>query len=69
MVPQPDASKTYEIRAFVPEEIGAVYLGCKMTRADKVELIKIIKAKYPIAEVFEATKSEHEFALDFVRRI
>jgi hypothetical protein len=60
-----DKSKTYEIISFAPEEIGSVYLGCKMSDADKVEIAEIVGRKYPTARLFAAEKHPSRFELIF----
>lgn len=60
-----DKSKTYEIISFAPEEIGGVYLGCKMSDTDKVEIAEIVGRKYPKAKLFAAEKHPARFALIF----
>jgi len=37
---------------FDPEELGAVYLGCKITEDDKKEIIETTSRKYPKAEIY-----------------
>jgi hypothetical protein len=60
-----DKKKTYEFLPFALEEVGAVYLGCKMAPADWEEIIEIVRSKYPRAKVFQAHKHPREFALLF----
>jgi|SRR6516162_7903356 hypothetical protein len=60
-----DKTQTYEILPCFPEEVGTVYLGCKMTSEDKTEISKIVCAKYPKAKIFQATRHPREFALVF----
>jgi hypothetical protein len=60
-----DKTQTYEILPYAPEEVGAVYLGCNITIADKEEIIEITRRIYPKAQLFHAVKHEREFALTF----
>lgn len=60
-----DKSKISEIIPFAPEELGAVYLGCRMTDEDKQEIIEITTKKYPKTEIYQAKKHEKEFSLFF----
>ena len=60
-----DKTQSYEIIPCYPEEIGAVYLGCKMTNEDTEELIEITRSKYKHAKIFQAKKHAREFALIF----
>jgi hypothetical protein len=58
-------TQTYEIIPFALEEIGAVYLGCKMAESDKVEIAEIVGRKYPKARLFAAEKHPSRFELTF----
>lgn len=60
-----DKSQTHEILPYAPEEVGAVYLGCKISAGDKAEVIDITKAQYPTARIFQAQKHPEEFRLIF----
>ena len=62
-----DKNKASEISPFAPEELGAVYLGCKMADTDREELIEITSRKYPKAEIYQAQKHKLEFSLVFER--
>jgi hypothetical protein len=60
-----DKTQGYEILPFAPEEIGAVYLGCKMTAEDRHEIIDITRSRYPKASIFQAERHASEFSLLF----
>ena len=60
-----DKSKDYEILRFPPEEVAAIYLGCRTTDECKREIIEIANAKYPNAKIYQARKHEREFSLVF----
>ena len=60
-----DKSRDYEILRFPPEEVAAVYLGCRITDECKREIIEIVKDKYPDAKIYQAHKHEREFSLVF----
>jgi len=60
-----DKSLSHEILPYAPEEVGAVYLGCKMTPEDRSEIIDITRSLYPKAAIFQAEKHDSEFALLF----
>jgi hypothetical protein len=62
-----DKGNNSEILAFAPEEIGAIYLGCKMEDIDRQEIIEITTKKYSKAEIYQAAKHEKEFKLIFER--
>jgi len=63
--PKIDGNNASQIFPFKPEELGAVYLGCKMTEDDKKEIIEITSSIYPKAEIYQAKKHEKEFKLEF----
>lgn len=56
---------THEILPYAPEEVGAVYLGCKMAAHDRTEIVDVTRHLYPSAKLFQAERHEHEFALVF----
>lgn len=58
-------TKSFEILPFVKEEVAAVYLGCKINSTSKDTVVKIIKSKYPWAEIYQANKDSCEFKLIF----
>jgi hypothetical protein len=60
-----DKTQSYEILSYAPEEVGAVYLGCKMAEDDREELIGITRRLYPQAKLYQAEKHPREFALIF----
>jgi hypothetical protein len=62
-----DKTQSYEILSYAPEEVGAVYLGCKMAEDDKEELIEITRRLYPQAKLYQAEKHPREFALIFTK--
>ena len=55
----------YEIISFAEEEVGGLYLGCRMAEKDKSELIEIMAKKYPWAPIYQATPKKSEFSLAF----
>ena len=60
-----DKSKDYELLRFPPEEIAAVYLGCRITDEYKKEIIEITNNKYENVEIYQARIHEREFTLAF----
>ena len=57
--------KPYEILPYAPEEVGSIYLGCKINEEDKSRIIQITREKYPNAKVFQAEKHPAEYKLVF----
>src|SRR6516162_10368005 len=49
-----DKTQSYEILRYAPEELGAVYLGCKMADDDKQELVEITRRLYPREKLYHA---------------
>jgi hypothetical protein len=64
-----DKTKSYEILPYSPEEVGEIYLGCRISELDKTEILDIARARYPKAKVYEAKKHDKEFSLVFHRLI
>ncbi|MDP8259125.1 MAG: DUF2971 domain-containing protein [Candidatus Aadella gelida] len=60
-----DIGKGYKDSNIVPEEIDSIYLGCKMSEADKKEIIALAKGKSKNIRVFESKKHPQRFALEF----
>ena len=60
-----DKSKDYEILPFPPEEVAAIYFGCRATDECKREIIEIVNDKYPDVKIYQARKHEREFSLVF----
>jgi hypothetical protein len=46
------------------EEIGAVYLGCRIDSSVKNQILNLLSA-YPNAKIFQASKANDEYKLDF----
>jgi hypothetical protein len=59
--------KEREYIPFRPKELTAVYLGCRMSEADRGEIKKTVAKKYPHAAVHDASKSSRRFALEFAK--
>lgn len=51
------------IRPFFSEDINAVYMGCRMSQKDQDRVKAIVRATYPNAKLFLASKSPTDFAL------
>ena len=60
-----DKMQSYQLLPFAPEEVGAVYLGCRICKTHKEKIIQITREKYPSAKIFQAEKHQTEFALNF----
>jgi Protein of unknown function (DUF2971) len=60
-----EKEKTEEFIPFYPEELTAVYLGCRMSEKDKKEIKELAIKKYGHATIYEGTKSTQRFAVEF----
>ena len=48
-----------------PDEVGAVYLGCRMDGPSKVSILSLLSGEYPKARVFQARNATDQFRLYF----
>ncbi len=60
-----EKSKDHEILPFSPEEVAAIYFGCRTTDECKREIIEIVNDKYPDAKIYQVRKPERGFSLVF----
>ncbi|MCL1939635.1 MAG: DUF2971 domain-containing protein [Desulfovibrionaceae bacterium] len=58
-------ANNHDILPFAKEEVGGLYLGCRISEADRSELIEIMAEKYPWAPIYQATPKRNEFSLAF----
>jgi len=56
---------SYGTLKFTPSELVAVYLGCRITSADKNELIELARSLNDSAKIYQAQVSPREYALIF----
>jgi Protein of unknown function (DUF2971) len=61
-----DKAKPTEDFAFHPDEVSAIYLGCRINPADREAITEIVGEKYPQATVYAGRKSERRFAVEFM---
>jgi hypothetical protein len=57
----------YEFRPILPEELSAVYLGCRILEDDKNEILQVIKRFLPQMRVHQAFMDKDEYKLHFER--
>jgi hypothetical protein len=50
---------------FRPKELTAIYLGCRMSEANRVDIKKTMAKKYPHAAIYNSNKSARRFAVEF----
>lgn len=58
----------FEDQGIWPEEIDSVYLGCRISDTDQKEILEILKSsKLSHVKIYQASKNEASFTLDFKR--
>jgi hypothetical protein len=57
----------YDHCALKPNEIAAVYLGCRIDGAKKASILDIVRQRHQEAAVFQASKAVVKYALEFTR--
>jgi hypothetical protein len=62
-----EKSKDEEFFPFMPEEVTAVYLGCRMNSPDVIEIKKLAASKHAHAAVYAGSKSKTRFAVEFAK--
>jgi len=60
-----DKAREYYLLSYDPEEVGEVYLGCKMADSQRAKILEITRRKYPKAVVFQAQKHKKKYELVF----
>lgn len=58
----PDLFDAYHLE---PEEISAVYLGCRMSPDDRAAISRIVREQLPETHLFQARRSRTQFAVEF----
>ena len=57
----------YEDVSFYPQEIAALYLGCRISQEDKTDVLALLQQDFSHVEAYQARKCSEEFALEFER--
>lgn len=55
----------YEELPFDPEELEAIYFGCRMIEEDRLQFTDLVASHYPHAKIIQARKAIDEFRLVF----
>lgn len=55
----------YDMVILHPEEIDTIYLGCKISKKNRDEILKLLTWKLKHVKVFMASRSKTQFGLDF----
>jgi hypothetical protein len=59
----------HEDSGLTRNEVAAVYLGCRIAKADKSSIIDIVRPRHQTAAVFQASKAVYTYALQFMRLV
>jgi Protein of unknown function (DUF2971) len=62
-----DVAPLVTLREILPEEISAVYFGCRISPEHREEILRLVASRVPHAKVFQGLQSETEFKLEFER--
>lgn len=57
----------FEFSSILPEEIEAIYLGCKMNKEDQLEIQKLISGDFSHVKLWKAHKHLRRYELSFTR--
>ena len=60
-----DPSHWFELRKFPAHELRAVYFGVLMAPADKEVVIKLMRANYPTAKIYQAALVPGRYEIEF----
>ncbi|MBF0594596.1 MAG: DUF2971 domain-containing protein [Candidatus Omnitrophica bacterium] len=61
-----EAGKEYDLRGIFPEELAAIYFGCRVSNQDKSEILEVIRSAYKDVKVFQMEKDSKEFRLNAI---
>lgn len=59
------AGETNEMLCFYPEELTAVYFGCRIDERQKKELTTLAKGLNPMTQFYQASMARREYALEW----
>jgi Protein of unknown function (DUF2971) len=59
-------NREYGTLQFHPEELTALYLGCRMKNADRQRVMELARTINPSVDIFEARIVPREFRLEYV---
>lgn len=55
----------FHYETIIPEELEAIYLGCRINSTDEQELIHILDDNFPDTEIYRAKTVEQKFKIQF----
>ena len=62
-----DTDKGFDLDPMIPEELEAIYLGCRISTHDKDQILEIVNQKYTKTEIYQGKLSNQKYALKFER--
>jgi hypothetical protein len=63
----PESNALFDIRTISPKELHSVYLGCRMTDADRKKIVSVLEKDLSHVELYQAHRSKRKYALEFQR--
>ena len=61
-----DIAPLVELNPILPQDVSAVYLGCRMSPDERAAILDLVASHLPHVRVFDARQSPTEFKLEFV---
>jgi hypothetical protein len=62
-----EKDKDEEFILFEPEEVTAIYLGCRMSQTDAKAIKNLAAKEYAHAALYTGSKSKTRFAVEFAK--
>lgn len=62
---RPINENLYDVYTLYPEEIDAIYLGCRMDKQNRDNILKLLTGKLKHVKISMASRSRTQFCLDF----
>jgi len=67
MLPKQSDDSLFEYVSIYPREIHSIYLGCRISEEDRKVILGLLEPKLKHVTVYQASKNETRFALDFMK--
>ncbi len=62
-----ESTELFDFSPISPQEIAAIYLGCKTCQKDQEEILAFLTVELSHVEVFKAVKDPYKFSLNFIK--
>ncbi|HHT9106986.1 MAG TPA: DUF2971 domain-containing protein [Candidatus Wujingus californicus] len=62
-----ESTELFDFIPIMPQEIAAIYLGCKMSKKDHEEILALLSGELSHVEAFKAEKDPYKFCLNFIK--